>query len=113
MGNLKHSLPGILFAIFIILIGLYGICISTDFTQNKTSADHYEHDINFEYHTDNHPADTILLPPIDTLPIAISKQQERKESNVPVMMKVLQMLSDGIAKNYPSHKDSSEIDSIK
>lgn len=113
MSNLRHSLPGILFAIFIVLIGLYGIFISTDFTHHKNSAERIKYSIRYEDYEDNDSTDVKHLPPIDTLPFVVRKQNEKKESNVPIIGKILKMLSDGISKSYPSHKDSIKTDSIK
>ncbi|GAL83142.1 hypothetical protein MYP_368 [Sporocytophaga myxococcoides] len=115
MSNLKHSLPGVSFAICIMVIGLYGIYQATDFTQNKNSTETIKFVSNYEHH-ENEDKGSIApehIAPIDTLPFAIPLQHPKKESNVHVIAKVLKMISDGIDKNYPSHSDSSGTDSVK
>ncbi len=110
MNHLKHSFPGISFAVCIMLIGLYGIYQATDFTQNKNSTETIKFVSAYEHHEDE-DKDSIVpehLPPIDTFPFAIPLQHPKKESNVPVIARVLKMISDRIDKNYPSHNDSSE-----
>jgi hypothetical protein len=115
MSYLKHSLPGISFAICIMLIGLYGIYQASDINQNKNSAENIKLVSSYEQHEDedNDSITTEYLPPINTFPLAIPIQHPKKESNLPVIAKVLQMLSDGFAKYSPSHKNSVKTDSVK
>ncbi|WP_028982454.1 hypothetical protein [Sporocytophaga myxococcoides] len=112
MSVLKHSLPGILFAICIILIGLFGIFQATDFTQSKNSPERMIYANSYEDLADNDSIDPKHLLPIDTLPFVIQKQHAKQEP-IPIIGKVLKILSDGIAKKYPSYKDSVETDSFK
>ncbi len=66
----------------------------------------------YEDLADNDSIDPKHLPTIDTLPFVIQKQHAKQEP-MPIIGKVLKMLSDGIAKKYPSRKDSAETDSEK
>ncbi len=115
MSYLKQSLPGISFAVCIMLIGLYGIYQASDFNQNKNSAEDIKLVSSYKHHgdEDNDSITAEYLTPIDTFPFTIPIQHPKKESNVPVIAKVLQMLSDGFAKNSPSHKDSVKTDAEK